>query len=336
MRRRITAVLLVVAASAIGATVWSRYATKNDEATLTLYGNVDIREVELAFRVPGRLLEMSFDEGDTVQAGQRVARIDPEPYRESLAVAAARVKQAGANLEKLESGTRPREVQRARADVSEAQALFDNAERDLARQGDLLASRATSETAVDIARTRRDETAARLASAREALALAQEGFRPEEIAAARASLEAAIAEREVTQTQLDDTELLTPSSGTLIARVREPGSILAQGASVYSLSLRDPIYVRAYVSEPELGKIAPGMAVTVTTDSSDKAYAGQVGFIASRAEFTPKTVQTVDLRTDLVYRVRIVVRNGDEGLRQGMPVTILVPVDAGTTGEGSN
>lgn len=95
----------------------------------------------------------------------------------------------------------------------------------------------------------------------------------------------------------------------------------------YSLSLDAPVYVRAYVSEPDLGRIAPGMQVRVRSDSSDKVYQGQIGFISPRAEFTPKTVETTDLRTDLVYRLRIVVTNADAALRQGMPVTI--DVDAG-------
>lgn len=93
---------------------------------------------------------------------------------------------------------------------------------------------------------------------------------------------------------------------------------------VYTLSLRDPVYVRAYVSEPELGRIAPGMPVSITTDSSERAYRGHIGFIAPRAEFTPRAVETTELRTDLVYRLRIVVDAGDEGLRQGMPVTVSV------------
>jgi HlyD family secretion protein len=325
-RTRIAVVVVLLVAVAAGATLWSRFRAEQNASELTLYGNVDIREVELAFRVPGRLLEMHFDEGDSVEAGQRVARLDPEPYREALAVAEARVAQAQANLDKLKSGNRPQEVERARAAVREAQALSDNAERDLERQTGLNASGAASDRTVEAARARRDETAARLASAREALALAEEGFRAEDIAAAQADVAAALAQRDQAQTQLDDAELTAPSTGTLIARVREPGSMLAQGAAVYSLSLRDPVYVRAYVAEPDLGKLAPGTPVTVTTDSSDRAYEGQIGFISPRAEFTPKTVQTTDLRTDLVYRLRIVVANGDEGLRQGMPVTVHVPL----------
>jgi len=314
----------------VGVVVWLRVGGNQPSAALTLYGNVDIREVELAFRVPGRLLSMQFDEGDRVEAGQTVARLDPEPYREALAVAAARVAEAEATQAKLEAGSRPEEIRRAQAQVTEGEALLANAEADLKRQSGLAESGASSEKIRDAARARRDELAAKLAAAREALALAREGFRAEDVAAAKAGLAVATAQREQAQTQVDDTELKAPSAGTLIARIREPGSMVAQGAPIYSLSLRDPLYVRAYVGEPDLGRLAPGARVTVHTDSSDKAYEGQIGFISPRAEFTPKTVQTTDLRTDLVYRVRIVVDNADEGLRQGMPVTVRVPSESPT------
>ena len=127
---------------------------------------------------------------------------------------------------------------------------------------------------------------------------------------------------------LADTELLAPSAGTVIARVREPGSMVASQSAVYSLSLDTPVYVRAYVGEPDLGRVAPGMPVRVRSDSSQRVYRGRVGFVSPRAEFTPKTVETADLRTDLVYRLRIVVEDADEALRQGMPVTIDVEAPA--------
>jgi HlyD family secretion protein len=301
------------------------YASHEEASTLTLYGNVDIREVELAFRVPGRLAAMDVDEGETVTAGQRLAEIDPQPYKDALAAAEAGVLQAQANVDKLESGARPQEVQQARAGVREAEAAFRDAESNFERQRGLVESGASSQRILDAAAAKREATAARLAAAREALALAEEGFRAEDIAAARANVAAAIARRDQAKTQLDDTELSAPSDGTLLARVREPGSMLMQGEPVYSLSLDKPVYVRAYVSEPDLGATAPGTRVEITTDASDKVYEGRIGFVSPRAEFTPKSVETAELRTDLVYRLRIVVTNADSRLRQGMPVTVEVP-----------
>lgn len=316
-------VVLLVAVIGVGA--YQFFQSRDGGSTLVLYGNVDIREVELAFRVPGRLVEMDVDEGETVKAGQPIARIDPKPYEDALAIAEAGVSQARANLDKLESGARPQEVQQARAAVREAEAAARDAASNYERQAGLVESGASSQRVLDAAAAQRDATAARLAAAREALALAEEGFRSEDITAAKANLAAAIARHDQAKTQLDDTRLEAPSDGTLLARVREPGSMLMQGEPVYSLSLDHPVYVRAYVSEPDLGSVAPGTMVEITTDSADKTYEGRIGFVSPRAEFTPKSVETAELRTDLVYRLRIVVADADSRLRQGMPVTVELP-----------
>jgi HlyD family secretion protein len=327
-KKRVLMLMVIAVLAAIAYTIWTRMAEEQNATALTLYGNVDIREVELAFRVAGRLESMKYDEGDSVTAGEVIAELDALPYREGLAVAEARVAQARAQLSKFRAGTRPQEVARARAGVTQAQAAFDNAEREYARISGLLETGASSEKNRDAALARRDAAAAGLDAAREALALAEEGFRAEDIAAAEADLAVAEAQRSIAATQLGDTRLEAPSAGTLISRLREPGSMLAAGMPVYSLSLRDPVYVRAYVDEPHLGRLAPGARVTVTTDSSNTVYEGTVGFISPRAEFTPRSVETTELRTDLVYRLRIVIADGDEGLRQGMPVTVHVPMSA--------
>lgn len=303
------------------------WATRRDDRkdVLTLYGNVDIREVELGFRVPGRLVKMNVDEGDSITAGQIIAELDAAPCRDALAGFNARLAQTEANLNKLKRGSRPQEVQQAAARVVEVEANVRNTERDFQRQRRLAQSGAVSQKVLDAALAARDQTVASLASSRQALALAKEGFRSEDIAAGQAELATAQAQVDQAQTQLQDTTLMAPSDGAVLTRAREPGSVIAQGATVYTLSLRHPVYVRAYVSEPDLGKLAPGSTVQVVTDSSNKRYEGKVGFISPRAEFTPKTVETAALRTDLVYRLRIVVDQADESLRQGMPVTIQMP-----------
>jgi HlyD family secretion protein len=196
-RKRALLILGLVVGVAFAATLWSRFGGREGDGMLVLYGNVDIREVELAFRVTGRLQMMRFDEGDDVEAGQVVAALDAKPYRDALAAADARVEQARANVAKLEAGSRPQEVERARSAVREAEAAADNAARDFARQTELLTSGASSEKVRDAARARRDATAAQLAAAKEALALAEEGFRAEDVAAARADLAAATAQREL-------------------------------------------------------------------------------------------------------------------------------------------
>ncbi|MEO7200800.1 MAG: secretion protein HlyD [Dokdonella sp.] len=319
---------LVVVAIAVAGFAWWQLHDRGDDGVLRLYGNVDIREVELAFRQPGRVFRMAFDEGDAVRAGEVMAQLDPVPYQHMRAAAQAERDAALANLDKLKSGSRPQEVAQAKQAVSQAQAGFAELQNNFRRQDSLLASGASSRRTVDTARTQRDQAAATLASAKAALSLVSDGFRREDIAGGQARVAAAEAALAQANTALGDTELVALSDATVLARVREPGSMVASSSTVYSLSLRDPVYVRAYVCEPELGRIAPGTAVRVSTDSSSKIYNGQIGFISPRAEFTPKTVETTDLRTDLVYRLRVVVTDADEGLRQGMPVTVDVSTTA--------
>lgn len=325
MNRRMVVVGVVALVAIVLAVVWSQ-RDRSDPNRLVLYGNVDIREVQLAFRQPGRVLQMDFDEGDAVTAGARMALLDPVPYQDALAAAEASVRVAQAEVDKLHGGLRPQEITQARETLNQARAMATDAEHDYRRQLGLVESGAISRRSFDAARALRDQTAAAVKSAQAALSQATEGFRSEEIAAGEARLAAAEATRDQTASALADTELLAPSDGTVIVRVREPGSMVSAQAVVYSLSLDAPVYVRAYVNEPDLGRIAPGTPVRVRSDSSDKTYRGKVGFISPKAEFTPKTVETPDLRTDLVYRLRVVIdaEDSDGGLRQGMPVTVEV------------
>ena len=316
---------IVIAAAALavgGGLAFWLLRDSGDPGALRLYGNVDIREVELSFRQPGRVASMAVDEGDAVTAGTAVARLDATPYREKEAAAEAGLRGAQAELDKLRGGNRPQEIAQARERMSQTQAASLEAERNFKRQNILLESGASSQRTVDAARATRDQAAANLASAKAAVSLATAGFRREDVAAGAARVAAAQAALAQARTALADTTLVAPSDGIVITRVREPGSMVTSSTPIYTLSLRDPTYVRAYVSEPDLGRVAPGAPVRVHTDSSDKVYHGQIGFISPRAEFTPKAVETTDLRTDLVYRLRVVVADADQGLRQGMPVTV--------------
>lgn len=322
MIKRIVVLVVLLAAAYAAYTLWPRDAAQD---ALVLYGNVDIREVQLGFRVAGRVDRMNFEEGDAVIAGAVLATLDSKPMRDGLALAEARVAETGARLALLRTGSRPQEIQQARARVSEAGAALKNAEQEYTRQRELTGKGLSSQGLLDNTLARRDEASARLAGVREALALAVEGARTEDIVAAEAALAGAMAQREQAATQLQDTELTAPANGVVLTRVREPGAIVGAGVPVYTLSLTDTVYVRAYVDEPHLGRVVPGAELLVRTDSSDREYVGQVGFVSPRAEFTPKSVETPELRTDLVYRLRIVIRDADDGLRQGMPVTVSVP-----------
>ncbi|WP_421353147.1 efflux RND transporter periplasmic adaptor subunit, partial [Aeromonas taiwanensis] len=191
------------------------------------------------------------------------------------------------------------------------------------RQSALAATGAISRGQLDTARSQRDQTRAQVRAAREQLAQLETGYRPEEIAQSDAQLEGAKAALASAELALADAALTAPSDGILLTRAVETGSMVQAGATAFNLSLTTPVWVRAYVEEPWLGHFPSGARVQLTTDSRpDQPYQGVVGFVSPSAEFTPKSVETPDLRTHLVYRLRIVVQDPDPALRQGMPVTV--------------
>jgi HlyD family secretion protein len=326
-KKRIMLAAAVLAACAAAWYFWQRGAHR--EVELKLFGNVDIREVELSFRVPGRLAKVLVDEGDQVKEGQLLAALDDRPYRDALAKAVAQRDAAAANMTKYRTGNRAEEIAQARAQVAQIEAQYRNAVTSAKRREELLKSRAIAEQEYDDAVAARDALHAQLQNVRKGLQLQNAGFRTEDIQAAAASLRSAEAAVAAAETDLADARLVAPADGTVLSRVREPGSMAEAGANILVVSLIRPVWVRAYVPEPLLGKVAQGMPVRVYTDSRPgRPYSGVVGFVSPVAEFTPKNVETEALRTDLVYRIRVVVSDPDEGLRQGMPVTVRADPDA--------
>ncbi|MDR3435368.1 secretion protein HlyD [Telmatospirillum sp.] len=327
--------LVAVALAATGFDIPARmgWSGKRD-APLTLYGNVDIRQVQLGFRVGGRIAEALVDEGDTIEAGMVLARLDPQPYQDTLHSAEAQLRERKATRDKLVAGPRVAEIAQARAVYAEQQANLVNARKDFEKARNLLPSGAVSQSIFDQATAAKDMAVARESAAREALRLLEEGNRAEDIEAARASLSAAEASLSAARTSLQDTEIRAPADGTILSRVREPGAIVSTSDIVYVLSLDQPVWVRSYVPETDLGRIHPGMTVTLTSDGTPAhPYQGTIGFVSPVSEFTPKSVETPELRTDLVYRLRIVVDHADPGLRQGMPVTVHVPRTTTSAGD---
>ncbi len=319
--------IVIVLLGVVGGAGWIYHEHhQGKKLTLTLYGNVDIREVTLGFRVPGKLAKLLYDEGDKVKAGEVIASLDDEPYRNQVANAQAQVESLRARLKLRETGNRPEEIAQARSLVREREATAANAGRLLKRSEEMLAVKGISIQDRDNAAAGYEEAEARLKSARDNLALLEAGFRVEDIAQAKADLAQAEAALATANLQVKDTGLTAPADGVILTRAQEAGAILQAGSAVFTLSLVTPVWVRAYVQEPDLGRIHPGMKVEIRTDSRrDRPYIGQIGYVSPRAEFTPKTVETTELRTALVYRLRIVVANPDEGLRQGMPVTVTLP-----------
>jgi HlyD family secretion protein len=223
------------------------------------------------------------------------------------------------------AGNRPEDIAQAEAGVKEKEATLANAKITFDRADQLLRSSVGTRKAYDDALAAHREAEARLNSAREALRLMRAGFRVEDIDAARAQLADREAALQVAQRQLADSDLIAPSQGVVLSRVREVGAIVAAGETVFVVSLTNPVWVRSYVSEMDLGRVKPGMEVSVKIDTPGAPLLkGRIGFISPTAEFTPKTVETQELRTALVYRIRIIVPDAGDILRQGMPVTISV------------
>jgi HlyD family secretion protein len=321
--RKLRIVLIVAGTAVAAALAYALLSRSRGADELALYGNVDIREVNLGFRVSGRLAILAVDEGDTVHAGDVLARLDPTPIELELNEARANAGAIAARVALLRSGYRPEEVAQARATVAERRAAFVNAEQSLGRQQQLKGTGAVAERLYDDAVAARDEARARLKAAEESFAQLQSGYRRQEIAEAEANGARAAAAAAQAEQHLADAVLRAPADGVILTRAVEPGTILAAGGAVFTESLLAPVWARVYVNEPDLGRVPPGRAVLVYTDSNvDKPYHGRIGFVSPTAEFTPKNVETPELRTALVYRVRVVVADADRALRQGMPVTV--------------
>jgi HlyD family secretion protein len=320
--------LLVVAGGAAGWAWWQQEQGRPAEDVLRLYGNVDVRQAELAFNVAGRIRAMHVEEGDRIAAGQLLAELEDETFRAEVEAAAARVAAQEAVVRRLETGSRPEEIARAEAEVRAAEATLENAELRLRRMEQLVTERFVPVAERDAALAAERTARAELDRARQELALARKGPREEEIAEARARLEAERAAQALARKHLADTRLVAPEAGTVLTRMQEPGNVVMASTPVYAIALSDPLWVRTYVGEPDLGRVQPGMAARILTDSGGR-YDGWVGFISPSAEFTPKNIETPDLRTSLVYRLRVYVRASDGGLRQGMPVTVELELGTG-------
>lgn len=322
MKKPVALILAVaVLVALIGGGAWWYQSLQNNG--LTLYGNVDIRTVNMSFRVGGRLQSLSVDEGDAIKQGQTLGQLDKAPYENALMQAKANVATAQAQYDLMMAGYRAEEIAQAAAAVKQAQAAYDYAQSYLQRQQGLWNSRLLSANDLANARSSRDQALASLKAAQDKLSQYRAGNRPQEIAQAKASLEQAQAQLAQSTLDLQDTVLTAPSDGTLLTRAVEPGSMLTAGSTVLTLSLTHPVWVRAYVDEKNLNQAQPGREILLYTDGRpDKPYHGKIGFVSPTAEFTPKTVETPDLRTDLVYRLRIIVTDADDSLRQGMPVTL--------------
>lgn len=322
----ILAVLLLCAA---GWYYGSRLATDEGREKLVLYGNVDIRQVSLAFEQGGRITKLFAEEGDTVEKGTLLAEADVTALSLQAEKLRADIAAQEQNLLKMRRGNRPEEIAQAEAALRTAEASLEQARRDDSRMDKLrrsnsvsLQERENARTALRVAQGRRDE-------AFHSLALLREGFREEDIAMAAAQLASARASLAIMEHSISLGKLYAPTNAQVTSRLMEEGDMASSATPVFLLSLTSPKWVRAYVTETQLGRVRSGMRADIRTDSFPETVPGRVGYISPTAEFTPKSVQTEDLRTSLLYEVRIVTDDGKDMLRLGMPVTVLLHEDDG-------
>ncbi|HMN46457.1 MAG TPA: HlyD family efflux transporter periplasmic adaptor subunit [Povalibacter sp.] len=328
---------IVIAAAAIALLAllaWWLFGREEQSDVITLHGNVDLRQVDLPFKDSERIAAVLVEEGTPVKAGDVLARLDTSRLQPRVRQGEAQVTAQSELLRKLRNGARPEEIAQARAAVAAAEAEAANARSQIDRLqsiSDASKGRAISTTDLEAAATQARMSEAHAKNAREALALLLAGTRKEDIEQAQAQLDAAEADLALLRQQLQDAELVSPTDGVIRNRLMEPGELATPQRPVFSIAIARPKWVRAYLSEPDLGRVNVGMAASVTIDADPKQpIAGTVGFISSTAEFTPKTVQTEELRTSLVYEVRILVQDPDDRMRLGMPATVRIDTTAKT------
>lgn len=328
--KRLLPLLLLAVLVAGGGWYWWHQRNAVTGGDLTLYGNVDIRQVALAFDGSGRISELKVEEGDLVKGGDVIGRLDTEALQLQAQAQAAAVEAQRQSLKELRAGSRPEEIAQARATLAGAQAdaVLANLNRDRTARLVTSNSSAVSQMDMDRAEAAAQSAQAQVDHASAALDLMLAGTRAEVIAQAEAQLRSAEAQLALLHYQIDQGELRAPADAVVRSRLREPGDMVTAASPIFALALTNPKWVRVYVSQPDLGRIRPGMAAEVLTDSHPDPVPGTIGYISSVAEFTPKQVQTTELRTSLVYEVRVVVEDPSDTLRLGQPVTVRIPIEA--------
>lgn len=320
--------VLVLCILAGGYYAYERYeAYQQAEAakTLTLSGNVDVREVDLAFRESDRIAKVLVEEGDTVKAGQVLATLDDNELKLSIQKTQSQIAAQQSNVDKLHNGTRSEEIQQAQSDYDAAKAAADNATATYQRYQKIYNDvQGISAQELDNAQKDAEAKTASAQAAQHKLEEAQNGSRAEDISAGEANLKALQDELAREQYVLSQYVLKAPADGVIRSRLLEAGDMASPSSPVFKLSMTSKKWVRVYVKETDLGKIHEGQKASVYIDSQKEPITGQVGYIADTAEFTPKTVQTDELRTALVYEVRVYVDDPENVLRLGMPATVKI------------
>ncbi len=342
MKKSLAAIIMILMIIAGVKVYHLNFQEKDQIKELIISGNIEITEIALSFKIAGRLAKRYVDEGDTVEAGQIIARLDGVDQELAVERAEAKVAYSEAVLAELVKGSRLQEIADAKAEMKRARAAAEViyaelklASADLKRFAKLYEEGGisfreyeTRKTKYQVKRSSYDEANARVKSAEELLSLRREGSRTEKIEQGRAQLAIDKAALQQAKQQLAYTNIASPVPGVVLSKCSESGEYLNPGSPVVTVGNLNKVWLRAYVREVDLGKIKLNQKVTVSIDTyPNKPYAGKISYISSTAEFTPKAVQTTEERTKLVYRIKIDLDNPENELKPGMPADAVITLE---------
>jgi HlyD family secretion protein len=331
MKRVIPIVILLAGVIAAGVYYYPRLIKKPAPVNqLTLSGNIEAHESLVGFKVPGRIVDLPIEEGQQVEQGALLARLDDADYKQRVSVDEATVRVRESSLALTLAGTRQQEVKAAQQTMLDAQADLDEKKIDNQRAQQLFVKDEVSAQERDLTATALKRAEAIFKASQQRYNEAVEGSRKEDIAIAHANLNEAGANLGLSQVNLGYTILRAPFAGVVTVRQAELGEVVSPGSPVITLSDLDHIWLRAYVAETDLGRIHWGQEATITTDTyPGKQYHGRISFISPDAEFTPKSVQTYKERVTLVYRIKIDIDNPNHELKPGMPADTRIDLASG-------
>lgn len=330
MKRAVILLLLVAGAVAAGLYYYPRWFQKPEaDNNLRISGNIEAHESLLSFKVQGRISELLVEEGQWVEKGQPLARLDGEDFRRQVALDESTLGVREAELKLALAGPRREDIEALQQTLVESEADLKQKILDLERAQALYDKDAVSAEDRDRAQTALDRARAATERARQKFQEAQAGTRQEEIAIAQANVRQARERLQVSRLNLDYAVLEAPNAGVVVVRQAELGEVVAPGTPVLTLADLDNLWLRGYINETDLGRVRWGQSVSVTTDTyPGKSYPGKISFIASKAEFTPKSVQTQQERVTLVYRIKIDVKNPNHELKPGMPADAVIEINS--------
>lgn len=322
--KKIAFIFLIIFISLILFFILKTYIKNSNNVDNKYYGNIDTRTVKVGFRFIGKIENITKDEGENVKKGETLVLLDNSSLKKSIKELEANIEASTIELSKLKSGFRDEEIQEAKATFDEATANLNKINDTYTRQKNLYKTKSTSEENFILSELNYKQALATLDKAKAAYELVKNGYRKEDILVQEAKLKALEAQKEKLEVDIKDSNIISPVDGVILNRYKEIGSITTAGESVLEIAKTDEFWVRAYIDENHLGDIKPNLKMLIFTDSRKEPYEGYIGFISPIAEFTPKNIETQELRADLVYSFRVIVKNNDDKLRQGMPVTLQI------------